>query len=128
MSLHYKQFDLFGKMINNKNFFIFNNTSDEDILEIVSKLEKFEAGSEFFKYYTDKDIYYMFELIEKLNSIYSDINHEHNFKSKIDIYISFLSNIYLISNLISKNRLILNKAINNIKKSLDNFYIENQIC
>ena len=127
MSLHYKQFDLFGKMINNKNFFIFNNTSDEDILEIVSKLEKFEAGSEFFKYYTDKDIYYMFELIEKLNSIYSDINHEHNFKSKIDIYISCLSNIYLISNLISKNRLILNKAINNIKKSLDNFYIENQI-
>lgn len=126
MSLHYKQFDLFGKMINNKNFFIFNNTSEEDILEIVSKLEKFEAGSEFFKYYTNKDIYYMFELIEKLNSIYSDINHEHNFKSQIDIYISFLSNIYLISILISKNRLILNKAINDIKKSLDNFYSENQ--
>ena len=126
MSLHYKQFDLFGKMINNKNFYIFNNTSEEDKIEIASKLEKFETGSDFFKYYTNKDIYYMFELIEKSNLIFSDINHELNFKSKIDIYISCLSNIYLISNFISKNRIILNKAISDIKKKLDNFYSENQ--
>jgi hypothetical protein len=127
MSLNYKQFDLFEKMINNKNFYIFNNTSEEDKLEIVSRLEKFETGSEFFKYYTDKDVYYMFELIQKLNLLYSNTNYEKNFKSKIDIYISFLSNIYLISNLILKNRLILKKAIIDVKKSLDNFYSESQI-
>ena len=126
MSFHYKQFDLFGKMINNKNFYIFNNTSEEDKIEIASKLEKFETGSDFFKYYTNKDIYYMFELIEKTNLFFSDINHELNFKSKIDIYISCLTNIYLISIFISKNRIILNKAISDIKKNLDNFYSENQ--
>ena len=126
MSLNYKQFDLFGKMINNKNFYIFNNTSEEDKIEIVSKLEKFETGSEFFKYYTNKDIYHMFELVEQLNLLYSNTNYENNFKSKTDIYISFLSNIYLISNLILKNRLILKNAINEIKKSLDKFYSESQ--
>ena len=126
MSLNYKQFDLFGKMINNKNFYIFNNTSEEEKLEIVSKLEKFENGSEFFKYYTNKDIYHMFELVEQLNLLYSNTNYENNFKSKTDIYISFLSNIYLISNLILKYRLILKKAINEIRKSLDNFYSESQ--
>ena len=126
MSLNYKQFDLFGKMINNKNFYIFNNTSEEDKLEIFSKLENFETGSEFFKYYTNKDIYLMFDLLEKLNLLYSNSNYENNFKSKTDIYISFLSNIYLISNLILKNRLILKNAINEIKKSLDKFYSESQ--
>jgi hypothetical protein len=126
MSLNYKQFDLFGKMINNKNFYIFNNISGEDKIEIVSRLEKFETGSEFFKYYTNKDIYNMFELVEKLNLFYSNANYEKNFESKIDIYISFLSNIYLISNLILKNRLILKKAINDVKKSLDSFYSESQ--
>jgi hypothetical protein len=83
-------------MINNKNFYIFNNTSEEDKIEIVSKLEKFETGSEFFKYYTNKDIYHMFELVEQLNLLYSNTNYENNSKSKTDIYISFLSNIYLI--------------------------------
>lgn len=73
MSLHYKQFDIFGKMINNKNFYAFNNNSEEDNLEILSKLEKFETSSKFFKYYTNKDIFYMFELIEKLNLIYIQI-------------------------------------------------------
>ena len=126
MSLNYKQFDLFGKMINNKNFYIFNNTSEEDKLEIFSKLENFETGSEFFKYYTNKDIYLMFDLLEKLNLLYSNSNYENNFKPKTDIYISFLSNIYLISNLILKNRLILKNAINEIKKSLDKFYSESQ--
>ena len=126
MSLNYKQFDLFGKMINNKNFYIFNKTSEEEKLEIVSKLEKFETGSEFFKYYTNKEIYHMFELVEQLNLLYSNTNYENNFKSKTDIYISFLSNIYLISNLILRNRLILKKAINEIRKSLNNFYFESQ--
>ena len=69
----------------------------------------------------------MFELVEQLNLLYSNTNYENNFKSKTDIYISFLSNIYLISNLILKNRLILKNAINEIKKSLDNFYSESQI-
>jgi hypothetical protein len=68
----------------------------------------------------------MFELVEKLNLFYSNANYEKNFESKIDIYISFLSNIYLISNLILKNRLILKKAINDVKKSLDSFYSESQ--
>ena len=113
-------------MINNKNFYIFNNTSEEDKLEIFSKLENFETGSEFFKYYTNKDIYLMFDLLEKLNLLYSNSNYENNFKPKTDIYISFLSNIYLISNLILKNRLILKNAINEIKKSLDKFYSESQ--
>ena len=40
MSFYKKSFDFFGKMNNNKNFYIFNTTSPTDSSEIISKFEK----------------------------------------------------------------------------------------
>ena len=130
MSFRNKTFDFFGKMINNKNFYTFNIDSQENNSEITSKIEKFENTQEFFTYYVNKDIKYLFELIDKLDSIYTNICKENNLSnsnSKIDIYISTLSSIYLLSNLISKNRLILNKAISKVKLYLNKFYSVNHI-
>lgn len=130
MSLHHKTFDFYGKMINNKNFYIFNTNSQEEKEEIKSKIEKFDTIPEFFSYYTNLDIKHIFDLIDKLDSIYSNLydeNNSSNFKSKIDIYISNLSNIYLLSNLILKNRLILNKAISKTKTYLNDFYSKNNM-
>ena len=68
MSLHHKTFDFYGKMINNKNFYIFNTNSQEEKEEIKSKIEKFDTIPEFFCYYTNLDIkhiqIYMMKIIQ----------------------------------------------------------------
>jgi len=130
MSFYKKSFDFFGKMNNNKNFYVFNTTSSKDSSDIISKIEKYENTLDFFKHYTNNDIRNAFKLLQNLDNIYSSLyseNNINNFNSKIDRYISALSNIYLLSNLISKNKLILNKAIDNAKKDLNIFCMENKI-
>ena len=130
MSFYLKSFDFFGKINNNKNFYIFKSTSRADILEIVSKLEKYETTPEFFKHYTNKDIKKIFKELENLSQLYSDLlsdNNANSLKSNIDKYISSLSKIFLLSNLISKNNLILKEAIEKTKNYLDIFYKENNI-
>ena len=130
MSFYKKSFDFFGKMNNNKNFYVFNTTSSKDSSDIISKIEKYENTLDFFKHYTNIDIKNFFKSIQNLDNIYSSLyseNNINNFNLKIDRYISALSNIYLLSNLISKNKLILNKAIDNAKKDLNIFCMENKI-
>ena len=130
MSLYKKSFDFNGKMLNNKSFYIFKSTSSEDSSEIKSKLEKYETTDEFFKFYTNKDIKTIFKLYEEIDSIYSSLNNENNSKniiSKIDIYISNLSKLFLLSNLISKNRIILDKTIYKTKKFMDKIFLDNNL-
>jgi len=130
MSFYKKSFDFFGKMNNNKNFYIFNTTSPTDSSEIISKFEKYETTPEIFRHYSNNDIKRTFKSIENLENLYSSLYNEKKtniLKSKIDIYISTLSNIFLLSNLIAKNKLILNKAIDKTKENLNIFYIENKI-
>ena len=130
MSFYKKSFDFFGKMNNNKNFYIFNTTSPTDSSEIISKFEKYETAPEIFRHYSNNDIKRTFKSIENLENLYSSLYNEKKtniLKSKIDIYISTLSNIFLLSNLIAKNKLILNKAIDKTKENLNIFYIENKI-
>ena len=130
MSFYHKSFDFFGKINNNKNFYIFKSTSRADILEIVSKLDKDETTPEFFKHYINKDIKKIFKELENLSQLYSDLlsdNNANSLKSNIDKYISSLSKIFLLSNLISKNNLILKEAIEKTKNYLDIFYKENNI-
>ena len=62
-----------GKMLNNKNFYIFKTTSSFDSSEIISKLEQYETTDEFFKFYTNKDIKAIFKLYEEIDSIYSSL-------------------------------------------------------
>ena len=124
MSFYKKSFDFFGKIDNNKNFYIFNTTSPIERAEIISKIEKFENTPDFLKFYTNVDIESAFKCLKNLDHIYSSLyseNNTNNFNSNIDIYISALSTIFLLSNLISKNKLILNKAIDKAKKILNYF-------
>ena len=131
MSFYKKSsFDFNGKIMNNKNFYIFKSTSSDDRSEIISKLEKYETTEEFFKFYTNKDINAIFKLYEEIDSIYSSLYSENDSKniiSKIDIYICNLSKIFLLSNLISKNRIILDKAIYRTTKFMDKFFLDNNI-
>ena len=120
-----QSFDFFGKMENNKTFYIFKSTSLEDNSEIISKLRKLENTPDFFEFYSNKDIKSIFKIFDEINLIYSDIyntNNSKKIKSKIDQYISSLSNLYLISNLIYKNRIILEKAIYNTQKYMKNYF------
>ena len=130
MSFYRKSFDFFGKMNNNKNFYIFRSTSSADASEIINKIEKFEMTPEFFQFYTNKNVKNIFATVENINSIYKDFYNDKFSKdsqSKIDIYISTLSTIFLITNIISKNRLILEKAISETKKYINKFYLDNEI-
>jgi hypothetical protein len=130
MSFYRKTFDFFGKMNNNKNFYIFKSTSSADASEIINKIEKFEMTPEFFEFYTNKNVKNIFASLENINSVYKDFYNEKSSKgsqSKIDIYISTLSTIFLITNIISKNRLILEKAISETKKYINKFYLDNDI-
>lgn len=130
MSFHHKSFDFFGKINNNKNFYIFKTNTPIDNSEIISKFEKYETTPEFFRHYTNKDIKKLFKEIEILDNLYSGLLSESNtniLKSKIDKYISSLSKIFLLSNLISKNKIILKKAIDKTKINLTIFYKENNI-
>ena len=125
MSFFKKSFDFSGKMNGNKNFYIFNTTSQNDGSEIISKFEKYENTYDFFKHYTNNDIKSSFVLLENLDNIYSNLyseDYKNNFNSNIEIYISALSNLYLLSHLISKNKLIINKAIDKVSNNLETFY------
>jgi hypothetical protein len=91
---------------------------------------KFKTAPEFFDYYTNKDIKSIFKSLEQLDVIYSHLlneNHSNNLQSKTDKYISYLSEIILLSNLISKNKIILEKAIINVKKNLEFFFRTHKI-
>ena len=128
MSLQEKTFDFFGKMDNNIDYYILGATSPEKNASIISKIGKYKTTSDFFKYYTNKNIFNLFESLDKLDEIYSDIFKQNNSKiTKIDKYISDLSNIILLFNLISKNQKIIKKTITNGESFLHNFYSENDI-
>ena len=130
MSFQKKSFDFFGKMNDNKDFYIFDYIFPENKSDIISIFNKFKTAPEFFQYYTNKDVKLIFQTLEKLDIIYSNLlkeNNSNNFKSKIDIYVSNLSEIFLLFNLISENKKILDKAIIQARKNLDIFYFSNQI-
>jgi hypothetical protein len=60
--------------------------------------------------------------------MFSNINnHNNDFKSKVDKYISDLSNIFLLFSLISKNQQIVMKVITESQSHLSNFYLEYNI-
>lgn len=129
MSDHYKEFDFHGEMNKNIDYFLLDSTSSEKNEIIKSKIEKYKTVSEFFEHYSNNNIISLFDSFNRLDKIYSNIyfNNNNNIKSKIDKYISDLSNIILLYNLISKNQQIIKKALTNSESYLKNFYSENHI-
>ena len=130
MSDHNKEFDFHGEMNKNIDYFLLDSTSSEKNELIKSKIEKYKTVSEFFEHYSNNNIISLFDSFNRLDKIYSNIYfnyNSNNIKSKIDKYISDLSNIILLFNLISKNQQIIKKALTNSESYLKNFYSENHI-
>ena len=130
MSEHNKEFDFHGEMYKNIDYFLLDSTSSEKNELIKSKIEKYKTVSEFFEHYSNNNIISLFDSFNRLDKMYSNIyvnNNSNNIKSKIDKYISDLSNIILLFNLISKNQQIIKKALTNSESYLKNFYSENHI-
>ena len=130
MSDHNKEFDFHGEMNKNIDYFLLDSTSSEKNELIKSKIEKYKTVSEFFEHYSNNNIISLFDSFNRLDKIYSNIYfnyNSNNIKSKIDKYISDLSNIILLYNLISKNQQIIKKALTNSESYLKNFYSENHI-
>ena len=130
MSEHNKESDFFGEINKNINYFLLDTSSSEKNELIKSKIQKYKTVSEFFEHYSNNNIISLFDLLNKLDKIYSNIffnNNYNNTTSKIDKYVSDLSSIILLFNLISKNKYIIKKALINSESYLKNFYFENHI-
>ena len=130
MSEYNKEFDFYGEMNKNIDYFLLDSSSSEKNELIKSKIEKYKTVSEFFEHYSNNNIISLFDSFNRLDKMYSNIffnNNNNNLKSKIDKYISDLSSIILLFNLISKNQQIIKKAISNSEFYLKNFYSENHI-
>ena len=128
MSFH-NEFDFEGEMIKNYDFYILGHSSQNNEL-IKSKMEQYKKAPEFFNYYSKKNIISLFEILDILEKNYSHIynqNMKKEFNTKIDKYISDLSNIILLYNLISKNQNIISNALIHTESYLNNFYLENEI-
>ena len=128
MSFH-NEFDFEGEMIKNYDFYILGHSSQNNEL-IKSKMEQYKKAPEFFNYYSKKNIISLFEILDILEKNYSHIynqNIKKQFNTKIDKYISDLSNIILLYNLISKNQNIISNALIHTESYLNNFYLENEI-
>ena len=128
MSFQNNEFVFFGEMNKNIDYYLLDSNTFEENQLIKSKINKYKTTSEFYKYYTGYDIYSLFGEIDKLDRIYSNIyGKKRNISSKLDIYISDLSNIILLFNLIAKNKLIIKKVLNDSEKYLNKFYSGNNI-
>ena len=129
MSIH-KIFQFEGEMTKNIDFYILDHSSSENNDLIKSKIGQYKNIPEFFSYYSDKNITSLFELLDIVDKNYSDLYNQNThikFDMKIDKYISDLSNIILLYNLISKNQQILSNALIHTESYLNNFYLENKI-
>ena len=128
MSFQSNEFEFFGEMNKNIDYYLLDSNSSEEKELIKSKINKYKTTSEFYEYFTNYNILSLFETIDQLDEVYSNIyGKNNNIKSKIDKYISDLSYIILLFNLISKNQAIIEKALTNSESYLKNFYSENNI-
>ena len=128
MSFHKHEFFFNDEMSKNIEFFLLDSISSEKNELIKSRINDFKTKSEFFNYYSNTNIISLFESFDKLDTMISKINnHNNDFKSKVDKYISELSNIFLLFSLISKNQQIVMKVITESQSHLSHFYVEYNI-
>ena len=100
MSKINNHFVFFGDMNKNIYYFLLDSTSSEKNELIKSKIEKYKTVPEFFEHYSNNNINSIFDSFNRLDKMYSNIyfnsNNINYSKSKIDKYISDLSNIILL--------------------------------
>ena len=126
-----KYIDHFGDFKLDKIYYLYNTSSSEINLEILSQFKKFESSPNFFFYYTENDIKNLLKLLNKLDenltSIFND--NSYKFSTNTDKYISQISKIILIFTLIQKIQEISSKFLLKSKQYLNeisnNYKIEN---
>jgi hypothetical protein len=120
-----KSLDFSGEMKTNELYYLYKTNSSQINLEILSKLQKFKALSDFFKYYMKKDLKIINDAYDNFIHILSTFSNPINktkFESTIDQYISDFSYIYTLFNIVIKLNDSLTSIISNIKKNLSSIY------
>ena len=116
-----KYIELIGEFKSDKIYYLYKTSSSEINLETLSQLQNYESSLEFFSHYTKVDIRNLINSINKLDkdltSIFSE--NSNNFLSNTEKYISQISKLILLLNLIIKLQEILNKNLINSKKYLE---------
>ena len=125
-----KSLDFSGEMKTNDLYYLYKTNSSQINLEILSKLQKFKALSDFFKYYMKKDLKIINAAYDNFTHILSTFSNPINktkFESTIDQYISDFSYIYTLFNIVIKLNDSLTSIILNIKKNLSSIYSKHHI-
>ena len=120
-----KSLDFSGEMKTNDLYYLYKTNSSQINLEILSKLQKFKALSDFFKYYMKKDLKTINAAYDNFTHILSTFSNPINktkFESTIDQYISDFSYIYTLFNIVIKLNDSLTSILSNIKKNLSSIY------
>ena len=116
-----KDIELIGNFKSDKIYYLYKTSSSEINLEILSQLQKYESSLDFFSYYTKNDIknltYSVNQLDKALTSIFND--NSNNFSLSTDKYISQISKIILVLNLIQKNQEIIYNLLLKSKQHLN---------
>lgn len=124
-----KSMDIYGDFKSNEIYSLFKTDSSELNLKLFSSLQQFHKTNEFFNYYSKQDCQNVLDIFNDLTSIISKIYEEdknNTFKSEIDKYLTDISKIIYLLYLIQKNNELLCNLLQNTKKYLKKFYIENQ--
>ena len=124
-----KSMDIYGDFKSNEIYSLFKTDSSELNLKLFSSLQQFHKTNEFFNYYSKQDCQNVLDIFNDLTSIISKIYEEdknNTFKSEIDKYLTDISKIIYLLYLIQKNNELLCNLLQNTKKYLTKFYIENQ--
>ena len=128
-----KYIEHLGDFSLDKIYYLWNASSSEINLEILSQFKKFEPTLDFFSYYTENNIKNLLKLIYKLDKNLTSVlnDNSNNFSTNTDKYISQISKIILSFILTQKNsrnikqnfikfKTILNEISNNCK--IENIY------
>lgn len=111
-------------------YYLFETTSSTINLELLSKIKRFSNSKDFFNHYANNDINLLLNFLIKLEDNYLSICNNDNYlniSSNIEQYISIISNLIILYNLILQNKKIIKKIIMKTKDNLIKNYSNNLI-
>ena len=106
---------------------LYKTASKETNQKISSILKEYSDSSEFFKRYTQKDIPNILKILLNLEKQYKEIQSSisKNFETNLDEYISNISKIILLLNLLYKNHTLISKTMSSLQTFLTKISNEN---
>ena len=118
--------DMNGKLDHEEIFSLFKTRSLKTNKEISEKINNFKYNLDFFEYYSNKDIKKLLNIL-KLKLPENNGEPISSFKSKIELYISYISQIVLSIKLFYKTYDILINTVINAKNYLSKIKFEENI-